>query len=122
QTGDLRLNESYLHRTISNNWLLSNAQMPEFYQESEPFRPDYLIIKNKKISFDPDSCSDADLTFALRKKDYSKCPHLITKERLKQSGVFEVFVKNGTLFMIDFSQTDKDRPWNQKKKESDLLF
>lgn len=122
QTGDLRLNESYLHKNISNNWLLSNAQMPEFYQESEPFRPDYLIIKNKKISFDPDSCSDADLTFALRKKDYSKCPHLITKERLKQSGVLEVFVKNGTLFMIDFSQTDKNRPWNQKKKESDLLF
>ncbi len=117
--GNWRLNESYIHKVVSDNWLLSNSQVPEFYVETKVFKPDYIFIKDKKISFEPNSCEDADLTFELTKKDYSNCPNLISKEKLKQMGSLDLFVKKGDLIMIDFSKIDENRPWNQKKKVID---
>ena len=117
--GNWRLNESYIHKVVSDNWLLSNAQLPEFYIDTEIFRPDSVFIKDKKISFEPSSCMDADLTFELTKKDYSNCQNLISKEKLKRMGTLDLMVKNGKLLIIDFSKTDENRPWNQKKKACD---
>ncbi|MBO7244161.1 MAG: ComEC/Rec2 family competence protein [Alphaproteobacteria bacterium] len=115
--GKFLLNESYRHHIVSDNWLLANAENPENYSSSEIFNADYLIVKGKKIAFEPVSCQDADLTIEMQKKDYSACPHLISKEKLKQMGSLDVFIHGKELFLFDYSLIDRNRPWNQKRRE-----
>ena len=110
-----RLNESWQHRMVSDSWLLSNGQLPEFYVESSVFKPNEVVLKGVRIAFSPDYCKGADLTFALTKKDYENCPNLISKEDLKQMGTVELFLENQKYKLFDLSLTDRNRPWNQKK-------
>lgn len=112
--GKWRLNESFRHRMISDNWLLSNGQLPEFYLDNHVFRPKFVEIKGVKIAFDPEDCLNAALTFELRKKDYSMCPNLYPREKLEKNGVLDIFVENGKVKIKDLSLIDIKRPWGKK--------
>ncbi len=107
----IKLNESYRHRFISDNLLLLEGILPKDYSRSNPFNYDFVDVKGIKIAFSPLQCRQADITFEVKKGDYSLCPNLYSKENLIKSGTIGMMVDKGEVTIEEFSKTDKNRPW-----------
>ncbi len=116
ENGQLLLNESYRHRFVSDMLLLQEGILPEHYQNNQLFQPNLLKIKGKTIAFLPDSCEKADMTFAVKKKDYSHCPNLYLKEKLQEMGTVMFFIQDDEISFKSLNEIDLHRPWNIKNQ------
>lgn len=118
ENGSLLLNESYRHRYVSDMLLLQDGLLPEQYQNDGLFQPNMLQIKGKTIAFMPDFCEKADITFAVKKKDYTHCANLYLKEKLQEMGTVMLFIQNGEIQFKSLNLTDLYRPWNIKNQNN----
>ncbi len=109
--GQYHLSESYFSRSITNHWLTMNGQNPDTYYENQRYYPDLVTIKGKKLALSPKNCQQADITFNIKKGDYTNCPNIYD---LTTTTPLYINIKNNKITIKSMQEIDKNRPWGMK--------
>lgn len=119
ENGKLHLSESFRHHFLTDQWLSMNGQNPVHYWEPRRFYPDFVNIRGQKIAFSADSCSDALITVAIKKGDYSRCPAPIyTREKLDKITPLAFYVTSEKIRIVSGMDQDKKRPWGLENRSN----